>query len=78
MKSSFPRSDSKDKAFLDIVHSDMCGPMSTISLSRYVYDVSFIDDFSCKTWIYLLKGKDEVFNKLKEFKSLVENIYRRR
>ena len=32
-----------------------------------------MDDFSRKTWIYFLKGKNEVFNKFKEFKALVEN-----
>ena len=47
--------------------------MSSSSLSGYVYHVSFIDDFSRKTWIYFLKSKDEVFNKFKEFKALVEN-----
>ena len=39
----------------------------------YVYYVSFIDDFSRKTWIYFLKGKSEVFSKFKEYKALVEN-----
>jgi transposase InsO family protein len=48
--------------------------MTTTSLSGYVYYVSFIDDFSHKTWIYFLKTKSEVFNKFKEFKALVENI----
>ena len=48
--------------------------MTTTSLSRYVYYVSFIDDFSCKTWMYFLKGKNEVFSKFKEFKALVENL----
>jgi hypothetical protein len=49
MKKPFPSSVSKAKGVLDIIHSDMCGPMSAASLSRYVYYVSFIDDFSCKT-----------------------------
>ena len=47
--------------------------MSSSSLSGYVYYVSFIDDFSRKTWIYFMKNKDEVFRKFKEFKSLIEN-----
>ena len=47
--------------------------MSSSSLSGYVYYVSFIDDFSSKTWIYFLKSKDEVFSKFKEFKALIEN-----
>jgi hypothetical protein len=57
VKSLLPSNDSKAKGVLDIVHSDVCGPMSATSLSGYVYYVSFIDDFSCKTWIYFLKAK---------------------
>ena len=48
--------------------------MSSSSLSRYVYYVSFIDDFSRKTWIYFMKNKDEVFSKFKEFKVLIEKF----
>jgi hypothetical protein len=38
-----------------------------------VYYVSFIDDFSRKTWIYFLRKKSEFFDRFKEFKALVEN-----
>jgi hypothetical protein len=31
-----------------------------------------IDDFSRKTWVYFLKRKSKVFEKLKEFKSYLE------
>ena len=51
----------------------MCAPMSSGSLNGYVYYVSFVDDFSHKNWIYLLKGKNEVFSKFKEYQALVEN-----
>ena len=74
MKSPFPGSESKSKGDLDIVHSNMCGPMIATSLSEYVYYVSFIDDYSCKTWFYLLKGKNEVFSKFKGFKAFVEKV----
>jgi transposase InsO family protein len=74
VKKPFPSSDSKAKGVLDIIHSDVCEPMSTASLSKYVYYVSFIDDFSRKTWIYFLKAKNEVFNKFKELNTLVENL----
>jgi transposase InsO family protein len=40
--------------------------------------VSFIDDYSCKTWVYFLKSKDEVLGKFKEFKALVENLFERK
>jgi hypothetical protein len=78
VKQSFPNSDIKDKGVLGIVHSYVCGSMSAASLSGYVYYVSFIDDYSHKTWIYLLKAKNEVFGKFKEFKALVENLTERK
>jgi hypothetical protein len=52
--------------------------MPSTSLSGYVYYVSFIDDDSCKTWVYFLKSKDEVLVKFKEFKALVENLSERK
>jgi transposase InsO family protein len=51
--------------------------MPSSSISGYVYYVSFIDDYSRKTWVYFLKSKDEVFNKFKEFKALIENLSKR-
>ena len=47
---------------------------SATSLSGYVYYVSFINDYSCKTWTYFLKSKYEVFERFKELKDLVENL----
>jgi hypothetical protein len=49
------------------------GPLLVPSLRKYVYYVSFIDDFSRNTWMYFLKKKFEVFDRFKEFKALVEN-----
>ena len=72
-KKTFPSSESKEKGILEIIHSDVCKPMQSSSLSGYVYYVYFIDEFFRKTWIYFRKNKDEVFNKFKEFKALIEN-----
>jgi transposase InsO family protein len=52
--------------------------MPSSSISGYVYHVSFIDDYSRKTWIYFLKTKIEVFNKFKEYKALIENLSERK
>jgi len=73
VKSSFPSSSRRSKGILDLVHSDICGPMSAQSLSGFLYYVLFIDDFSWKTWIFFLKAKKETFGKFQEFKALVEN-----
>ena len=64
-KKTFPSRESKAKGILEIIHSDVCGPMSSNSLSGYAYYVCFIDDFSRKTWVYFMKKKDEVFSKFK-------------
>ena len=72
-KKTFSSSESKAKGILEIIHFDVCGPMSSGSLSVYVYYVSFIDDFSRKTWIYFMNNKDEVFRNFKEFKALIKN-----
>jgi transposase InsO family protein len=56
----------------------VCGPIPSSSISGYVYNASFIDDYSRKTWVYFLKSKYEVFNKFKEFKALIENLSERK
>ena len=73
VKSSFPSSNRRSKAILDLVHLDICGPMRAPSLSGYLYYVLFIDDFSQNTWLFFLKTKNETFGKFQEFKALVEN-----
>ena len=45
-KKTFPSSERKEKGILEIIHSDVWGPMPSRSLSGYVYYVSFINDFS--------------------------------
>ena len=72
---AFPISDSRSTRILDLIHSDLCGPMSSVSLRGYEYYVTFIDYHSKKTWIYFLKSKksEEVLQRFQEFKALVEN-----
>lgn len=74
-KQSFPKSVHKSKAILELIHTDLCGPMFVPSLNGCLYYVIFIDDYSRRTWMYFLKQKEssEVLSKFKEFKALVEN-----
>jgi transposase InsO family protein len=78
IKNPFPKRNNKAEGILELIHSDICSLMSSTSLSGYVYYVSFIDDYSCKTWVYFLKSKDEVLRKFKEFKALLENLSERK
>lgn len=68
--SSFTHSRSQN--LLDVVYSDCCGPFDTPSLGNNKYFVSFVDEFSRKLWLYMLKLKSEVFETFKIFKSMVE------
>jgi hypothetical protein len=73
-KGPYPSSDSRSKGILDLVQSNVCGPMTISSLVGFLYYVTFIDDISWKTRIYLIKTKDEVFSRFQEFKTQVENL----
>jgi 5'-3' exoribonuclease 2 len=42
------------------------------SLNGSRYFITFIDDFSRKSWIYFLATKSQTFKKFKFFKELVE------
>lgn len=61
------------QAPLKIIHTDLCGKLQSPSLDNSNYFLTFIDDFTKKSWIYLLKTKDEAFEYFKEFKAMVEN-----
>jgi hypothetical protein len=43
-----------------LIHSDVWGPCSVTSLSGFKWFVTFIDYYTCMTWIYMLRGKHEV------------------
>ena len=51
----------REKEPLEIFHSNLCGPMRTPSLVGSHYMLTFIDDYTRKTWVYFLKLKSEVF-----------------
>ena len=57
---------------LELVHSYLCGPLLSTSFSDYKYFLTFIDDYSRRTWVYFLKLKSEVFNMFLAYKDLVE------
>ena len=72
-RSQFPTGGrSRAMEALALVHTDVCGKMNAKSLGGAEYFLTFIDDFTHYTWIYILKKKDEVFKCFVEWKALVE------
>lgn len=63
---------------LQIVHSDICGPMECKSIGGARYFLLFVDDYTRMTFIYFLKCKSETLTCFKEFKSMVENYQNKR
>jgi len=57
---------------LQLIHADLCGPITLILNSNKRYLICFIDDFSRKIWVNFLDEKSEAFIIFKYFKSLVE------
>src|SRR3954464_1060593 len=56
---------------LEIIHTDVCGPMSVASRDGYHNVLTFTNDLS--RYIYFMKHKFETFEKFKEFQSEGEN-----
>ncbi|KAL4348689.1 hypothetical protein GQ457_17G010100 [Hibiscus cannabinus] len=71
--SSFPK-EATSRAIepLQLVHTDVCGPIKPPSFGKSRYLLLFIDDYSRKTWVYFLKQKSEAFGAFKNVKALVE------
>jgi transposase InsO family protein len=71
---SFPNGKSwRATSPLQLVHTDICGPIEPMSLEGNRFFITFIDDFSRKLWVYFLKEKSDAFIVFKNFKALVEN-----
>ncbi|KAH9771354.1 Integrase catalytic domain-containing protein [Citrus sinensis] len=60
------------KGILDYVHSDVWGPTKTASLGGMHYFITFVDDYSRKVWVYLMKNKNEVLGIFLKWKKMVE------
>lgn len=72
-QTSFPSKSNRKTEMLEIIHSDVCGPMRTTSIGKAKYFVTFIDDSTRWCEIRFLKSKNEVLACFREFKQLVEN-----
>jgi hypothetical protein len=70
----YRRSDSTSSHPLEHVFSYVWGPAVEL-VGRYKYYVSFIDDFSKYTWLYLIKKKSDGFQAFQSFQTLVDRQF---
>jgi transposase InsO family protein len=59
---------------LELIHSDVCGPMNTDSIGGSKYILTFTDDYTRYVTVNFLKNKSEVYEKFQEYVSMVENF----
>jgi len=60
---------------LQLIHSDLCGPMNQKSLGRSLYFMLLIDDYTKFTAVYFLKKKSEAAECFKNCKAHVEKVH---
>lgn len=74
LRNSFkPQEPPRANQSLEVVHSDVCGPIEAPSLGgRDKHFITFVDEFTLKIWLYLTKEKNEVFTIFFKFCVLVE------
>ena len=56
-----PRVNKRASTTFELVHSDVWGPSLVLSPTKFKYFVTFVDDFSHVTWLYLMKSRSELF-----------------
>ena len=66
-KTPFSGTTERATDLLEIIHTDVCSPMSAEAHGGYHYFLTFTDDLSRYGYIYLMKYTFETFEKFKEF-----------
>jgi hypothetical protein len=58
---------------LELIHTDICGPLNVKSVDVFDSFITFVDDFSQYGHIYPIRDRSEALQKFKVFKDEVEN-----
>ncbi|MBW0473787.1 hypothetical protein O181_013502 [Austropuccinia psidii MF-1] len=58
---------------LEVIHMDLCGPITPISHGENRYIFQLTDGFSHMRFVYLLKEKADTYHFFLKFQTLVEN-----
>ena len=66
--------DGRSRDLLDIVNTDVCGPMRHQSYGGKKYFVTFIDDNSRLGKVYFVKSKTEISDVLKNYRAEAETL----
>lgn len=72
-RQSFPKEAQwRAKEPLQLLHADLCGPITPATKGGNQYFLLIVDDYSRYMWVYLIKNKYEAFGMFQKFKIQVE------
>ena len=64
----FPkRLNNRAKSLFELVHTDVWGPCRTASNLGFQYFVTFVDDYSQCTWLFLMKNRSKLYSIFHKF-----------
>ena len=73
---SFPkRLNNRAKSPFELVHTDVWGPCRTASTLGFQFFVTFIDDYSQCTWLFLMKTRSELFSIFQKFYAEIQTQF---
>nr|CAN78715.1 hypothetical protein VITISV_030863 [Vitis vinifera] len=73
---SFPkRLNNRAKSPFELVHTDVWGPCRTASTLGFQYFVTFIDDYSRCTWLFLMKNRAKLFSIFQKFYAEIQTQF---
>ena len=64
-KSPFTKNGERASNVLNLIHTDVYGPMNVSARYGFIYFITFIDDLSRYASVYLMKHKSESFEMFK-------------
>ena len=70
---NFKTKEHSTTSFLELVHTDLCGPTRSKGFQGEQYFMLFTDDYTKMIWMCLLNKKSEAFNHFNRFKEQIEN-----
>ena len=72
---TFPSSSNKSEEPFVLIHSDVWGPASIPNISSMKWFVSFINDCTRVTWLFLMKDKSDVYQLFVQFYNMIQTQF---
>ena len=72
---SYPTNSNKSYVSFSLIHSDVWGPTPCSNNSGFRWFVTFIDDCTRMTLLYMMTHKHEVFNIFRSFHAMIKTQF---